>query len=1691
MYGKPTYEELEKQVQALKEAQAVLKKTEAALRDSEERYRSLIHKVQTAIVLYDGQGRILTGNPLAQELLGLSEEQLLGTSLIDPKWHLVRTDGSVLPVAEYPARLLLSTRRPLRGYVMGISRPNRDDVVWVQVNAEPECDAAGEIALVIVSFVDITERKLAEEALRRLNRELKAINNFNQVLLRAMDEQTLLKGICRIICDNAGYRMAWVGYAGHDETGAIRPVAWAGAEAERLSKAGITRADSEPGRGAAGRAIREGIRVCVQDFAADPHAGPLRESALQHGYRSSIAIPLKNEGGIPFGALCIYSTEPNAFTPDETRLLERLAGDLSFGIATLRIQAEHKKSAMKILASEQLFRALVENSPNFIARYDREFRRIYVNPAIQKLFGGQAGNALGKTPADQSPLYAPRIYIDHLRQAIETATESTAEIPFRTAKGEMHWGHMRFVPEFGPDGKVVSVLAIGNDIHEIKENENRFRMLAENFPDYVVRFDRDGHYTYVNSAVENAFGMSTEAIVGKTLQELPQRRTSEQNDALLALIRRVFDEGVANESEVCWDTEMGERIFEIRHAPEKDAAGNVVSVLSFARDITDRKRAEQERLAHLRFFECMDHVNRAIQGTNDLERMMSDVLDVVISVFDCDRAFLMYPCDPGAAAWHAPMERNKPEYPGVLELGREMRMDPDVAETLRILLTADGPVKFGPGTPYALPADVAERFGFKCFMSMAIHPKVGSPWQFGIHQCSYARVWRAEEERLLQEIGRRLGDALTGSLAYRDVRESEKRFRDLYENAPNAYFCIGVDGLIGKCNRRAGELLGYAVEELEGRPVMTLYADTAHGKEKATQVLQRFQAGETVRDEELEMKKADGNPVWISLTVDAVRDAQNRIVQSRSMVVDITERKRVESIMQARLRLLELANSRSMDELLTAALDEIEALTGSTIGFYHFLDPAQRTLSLQSWSTNTLKNMCAAEGKGCHYDVARAGVWVDCIHQRGPVIHNDYASLPHRKGMPEGHARVIREVVVPILRGNLIKAIVGVGNKSTDYAENDVEIVKQLGDLSWDIVERMRAEEALKQAEEKYRGIFENTVEGIFQSSPEGRYLSANPALARMLGYDSPQDLIAGVADIRRQLYVNPEDRKKFQKSLEEHGFVTGFEIEEYRKDGRIIWVSINARAVGDPEGRIRYYEGTIEDITDRKSAEEALRESEDRYRTIFRNSPLGIFRTTVNGRFLEANPAAAKLFGYDSPEMLIREIHDIGKQLFAHPEDRPRIISEQIGSSGVTRRVTRYRRKDGSELIANLYLQTIRSAEGQPLFFEGIVEDITERVRAEEALRRANETLRATLEAAPLAIFDLDTEGRVKSLWNAAAEQMLGWGRDEAIGRFLPSVQEDKKEEFNRFRDWIRSGKRMMGHDVVRRRKDGSLIEYSIYAAPEYDNDGKVAGNIAVLVDITDRKRTEDQIRKLNMELEQRVKDRTARLEAANRELEAFAYSVSHDLRAPLRHIDGFLELLQNRTGTIQDEKSRHYMAVITDSAKKMGRLIDDLLSFSRMGRYEMSKIQVDLGALVKEAIREVAPEAEGRTIRWKIGELPVVAGDRAMLRIVLVNLISNALKFTLPREQADIEIGCQVGEKETVIFIRDNGVGFDMAYVDKLFNVFQRLHHADEFEGTGIGLANVRRIISRHGGRTWAEGENNQGAAFYFSLPRSIQGA
>ncbi len=380
------------------------------------------------------------------------------------------------------------------------------------------------------------------------------------------------------------------------------------------------------------------------------------------------------------------------------------------------------------------------------------------------------------------------------------------------------------------------------------------------------------------------------------------------------------------------------------------------------------------------------------------------------------------------------------------------------------------------------------------------------------------------------------------------------------------------------------------------------------------------------------------------------------------------------------------------------------------------------------------------------------------------------------------------------------------------------------------------------------------------------------------------------------------------------------------------------------------------------------------------------------------------------------------------------------------------------------------------------------ELMTAKKYLRQVNERFALATRAARLGVWDWDIQ-KNELVWDDRMYELYGINREDFAGAYeawLNGVHPDDRASSDEISKQAQRGAREYDTEFRVVWPDGSIHHLKAYGQVVRDADGRPWRMTGVNFDITERKRAEEEIRILNQELEQRILDRTAQLEAANKELEAFAYSVSHDLRAPLRHIDGFIELLQQRMTTALDDQGRHYLDTIADAARRMGALIDDLLSFSRMGRSDMSTRPVDLASLVREVIQELTPETRGRTIHWQIADLPVVTGDRAMLRVVLVNLIANAVKFTRSRAQAEIEIGCQPGEGEVVVFVRDNGVGFDMQYVTRLFGVFQRLHRVEEFEGTGIGLANVRRIITRHGGRTWAEGILNQGAALYFSLPR-----
>ncbi len=513
-----------------------------------------------------------------------------------------------------------------------------------------------------------------------------------------------------------------------------------------------------------------------------------------------------------------------------------------------------------------------------------------------------------------------------------------------------------------------------------------------------------------------------------------------------------------------------------------------------------------------------------------------------------------------------------------------------------------------------------------------------------------------------------------------------------------------------------------------------------------------------------------------------------------------------------------------------------------------------------------------------------------------------------------------------------------------------------------------------------------------------------------------------------------------------------------------------------------------------RREAEQALRESEDHFRTLVEGvKDYAIFMLDADGHVATWNTGVELIIGYRAEEILGRSYAcifpaaDIEQQL---PERTLAVAAqhERTAQEGWCLR------RDGTRFLASTVITALRQPEGHLRGFAVILRDETERRRAADELRQSEARHTAIVESAIDAILSIDHEGYVRE-WNSAAVRLFQYSREDAVGRKIdtliaaPALLALYQQGLAQY--LVTGAGSLIGRpiEMTARRADGSefVIELGI---------SRIAGPVpalysAVIRDITAQKAAALEVGRLNAELEQRVRDRTVELETANNELESFSYSVSHDLRAPLRHITGFVSMLKARNEARLDGESRELIEGIANAASRMTRLIEALLSFSRTGRTDLNRRRFSLEQLAQSVQAELQGEVRSRQIDWRLAPLPDVDGDPELLRQVLVNLLANALKYTRPRVVPRIEIGATREKDAVIIHVRDNGVGFDARYVDKLFGMFQRLHAASEFEGTGVGLAMVRLIIQRHGGRVWAEGAPDRGATFYFSLPVAAEKA
>ncbi len=792
---------------------------------------------------------------------------------------------------------------------------------------------------------------------------------------------------------------------------------------------------------------------------------------------------------------------------------------------------------------------------------------------------------------------------------------------------------------------VIDITGSKQMVQALEENMLLLQTLVETIPDLVWLKNPDGIYMLCNPMIERFFGKSSSAIIGKSDYDFVDKMIADlfrENDikAVEAGRPRVNEEWVTFADD-------GHRVLlETIKMPMSDKKGNLIGVLGIARDITERHMASE-----------------ALKRSEEHYRMLFEQNPAPMLIYRKDSLDLL--AVNGSFLHHY-------GYSNV--------------EALKMKL-AD----LYPDEEKKQITELAERLeGYANVGEWHHLRKDGSI--ITVIVCSNDLVYMGEKTRVAV-----ITDVTALKLLKDEIRESEERYGMIFEHMTDAFLLTEPDGKILTINPAGCRIFGRSEEEISAIGRQGLLDDS---DPRLFQGL-KMRADTGFFQGELTGIKGDGEKFPIMVSSFVFTDSKG-IQKTATIIRDITETKFAFELLNTRVELINYSESHSIDELMIRTLDEVEKLTGSSISFFHFLEDDQKTLYLQAWSTQTSDKFCKAEGKGMHYDIDNAGVWIDCVKERSPVIHNDYNSLPHRKGLPEGHAPVIRELVVPVIRKDKITAILGVGNKSNEYNERELSIVSYLAGVIWDIIARKQAEE----------------------------------------------------------------------------------------------------------------------------------------------------------------------------------------------------------------------------------------------------------------------------------------------------------------------------------------------------------------------------------------------QLRVLNADLEERVSQRTSELEQANRDLESFSYSVSHDLRAPLRHIKGFIDLLMYESAEVLNEKSRRYIGVIGSSALRMGQLIDDLLSFSRLGRVSLAMRDVKMNVMLDEVLQEFKNDIEIQNIEITKMELPEVVGDASLLRIVLMNIISNAVKYTSKKPDPVIEIGFKKTDSEYEFFVRDNGAGFDMRYADKLFGVFQRLHGEQEYEGTGIGLAMAKNIVERHGGKIRAEGEVGKGACFYFTL-------
>ncbi len=1177
------------------------------------------------------------------------------------------------------------------------------------------------------------------------------------------------------------------------------------------------------------------------------------------------------------------------------------------------------------------------------------------------------------------------------------------------------------------------------------EYEGVLAALGSVFPIGVFRVDPTGLLTHVDEALQRIFGLRPEAFADLGWMRLVHPQDVER-------VRRHWIEGVARNDSLSVEFRLirpnGEQVhLQVRNVPQFNEAGELIGHMGFVQDISSLRELQADAL-------IQEELNRQIIASSpdctkvlDLQGRVQQMTLRGCHLVEVDD-FEQVRGSDWTQWWKGESETLARQAVASAQRGETARFEA-FGETFK-------------GTPKWWDTVVSP-----------IHDNKGQP----VMLLAVSRD--ITEQHRQQDHIRRLNNDLEARVQERTeaLADSNDRLRQalsdaqaLYNQAPCGYHSVDATGTFVLINQTELDWLGYTRDEVVGHLHFRDFVQPEH-VEQVVLRLRRLVAGEKLDAAELNMRRRDGSGFVALLSSTAVTDEHGAFVRTNNTLVDITERKAAEHALDAQRTFLQTITNSVPVQL--AFFDSALVCHFANASYARWVggDPAQlvgRHLSEiarpQDYAFAQAKLAAALGGESQQFEGERIF----------PDGHRFYASIEYTPYRHDGQ-----------VRGLFIQMLDITERKASEDRMQDAN--RQLG-------------EALQQAQ----ALYNQAPCGYHSLNVDGVFVAINDTELQWLGYSREE--VIGHLNFRDVTLPSRvpllEDR---MARLLRDGVLGGAEYEMRRKDGSVFHALLSSAAVRDTDGHFLHSNTTVVDITARKSAEIALRENQRFLQTITDHVPGMIAYLDAMLRFRFANAEHLRIYGMEPAKMLGIHISDVvPAEVWA--DIGPRM---QAALGGQPQHFEAWRKTvTGESIFINAnYLPDIHEGLVQGVFVQ--IVDITERKRVEERVNQLNDELEQRIQERSLelleseqrfrlmvdnlreyCIFFLDSQGHITD-WTDSAQRMEGYSPTEMLGRHYSLLFERDQpgKALDNANQMMRLAASRGQHELQswHRRKDGTEYwSHSLLIALR-DDHGELKGFAKINRDMTDAKRLDDLMRNINDELENRVADRTEQLLAANKDLESFSYSVSHDLRSPLRHISSFVSLLEEHLTGQLDDTAQKYLGTIGGSARHMSQLIDGLLAFSRLGRSAVNLTAVDFTLLVDAVVSQLAHDTQGRVVDWVIApDLPVVQGDALLLREVWANLLGNAFKYTRPRERARIEVGWSVDPAVGYTFyVRDNGVGFDTKYASKLFGVFQRLHRATEFEGTGIGLALTRRILERHGGSIWAESQVGQGSVFHFSLP------